>query len=80
MGRATPILVLLEMRESSTAVSRQFLIRLNKRLSGTHSDQPAVGSTYIPHRKATRVVAAEVLGVRGVMEVNPPGVDHKPSR
>lgn len=45
-----------------------------------HSDQPAVGSMYIPHRKATRVVAAEVLDVRGDMEVNPPGVDNKPSR
>jgi len=33
-----------------------------------------VGSTYIPHRKATRVVAAVVLDVPGDMEVNPPGV------
>ncbi len=39
-----------------------------------------MGSTYIPHRKATRVVATEVLDVREDMEVNPPGVDHKPSR
>lgn len=45
-----------------------------------HSVQPAVGSTYIPQWKATGVVAAVVLDVRGDMEVIPPGVDNKPSR